>query len=67
MNELKRGRLPLLLWDLQFFAEEEKTEEATPRKSEARKKDKFQDMEFNSVLVVRGLFVLNVFWRLLHP
>lgn len=64
MNELKKAGLPLLLWDLQFFAEEEKTEEATPRKKrEARKKGQVpKSMEFNSVLVVLVAFVvLNVF------
>ena len=65
MNELKKDGLPLLLWDLQFFAEEEKTEEATPRKKrEARKKGQVpKSMEFNSVLVVLVAFVVMNIWR----
>ncbi|NLY88906.1 MAG: flagellar biosynthesis protein FlhB [Firmicutes bacterium] len=64
MNETREAGLPLLPWDLQFFAEEEKTEEATPRKKrEARRKGQVpRSIEFNSVLVVLVAFVvLNAF------
>lgn len=64
MDERRKAGLPLFFWDLQFFAEEEKTEEATPRKKrEARKKGHVpKSVEFNSVLVVLVAFVvLNIF------
>lgn len=64
MIDIRKVNLPLLNWDLQFFAEEEKTEEATPRKkAEARKKGQVpRSMEFNSVLIVLVAFVvLNIF------
>ena len=67
MDEVKKAdacAIPLFLWDLQFFAEEEKTEEATPRKKrEARRKGHVpRSIEFNSVLVVLVAFiVLNIF------
>jgi|LSQX01.3.fsa_nt_gb flagellar biosynthetic protein FlhB len=64
MDERRKVVLPLFFWDLQFFAEEEKTEEATPRKKrEARRKGQVpRSMEFNSVLVVLVAFVvMNIF------
>jgi flagellar biosynthetic protein FlhB len=58
------------LWDLQFFADEEKTEEATPRKlQEARKKGQVpRSAELNSVVtLLAGFTGINVFSRfLLH-
>ena len=64
MKKQEKGVLSLWYWDLQFFAEEEKTEEPTERKkSEARKKGQVpRSMEFNSVLIVLIAFsALNIF------
>jgi flagellar biosynthetic protein FlhB len=58
------------LWDLQFFADEEKTEEPTPRKlQEARKKGQVpKSTELNSVVtLLAGFTAINIFSRfLLH-
>lgn len=53
-----------LHWDLQFFANEEKTEEATPRKlQEARRKGQVpKSTELNAVVtLLAGFTALNVF------
>src|SRR5690554_283819 len=64
MNREKENALSWWFWDLQFFAEEEKTEEPTARKrAEARRRGQVpRSMEFNSVLVVLVAFcALNIF------